>query len=82
MARCEVKQHDELIKPFIDIQKEINIKESQQNDEQIKKMKNRPNKGTTTATEEKKFLEINGIVSIFQMEAQKAQDSSCMHYVS
>lgn len=58
------------------------MKESQQNDEQIKKMKNRPNKGTTTATEEKKFLEINGIVSIFQMEAQKAQDSSCMHHVS
>lgn len=55
LARCEVKQHDELTKPFIDIQKEINIKESQQNDEQIKKMKNRPNKGTTTATEKKEI---------------------------
>lgn len=47
--------NDELIQPFIDIQKEINIKESQQNDEQIKKMKNRPNKGTTTATEKKEI---------------------------
>lgn len=56
MARCEVKQHDEMIKPFIDIQKEINIKESQQNDEQIKKLKSRLNKGTATAAEEKKFL--------------------------
>lgn len=82
LAKCEVKQQDKLIKPFIDLPEGINIKESQQNDEQIKKMTNRPNKGTTTATEEKKFLEINGIVSIFQMEVQKAQDSSCMHHVS
>lgn len=56
LARCEVKQHDELVKPFIDLPEEINIKESQQHDEQIKKLKNRLNKGTATATEEKKFF--------------------------
>ncbi|XP_065928361.1 uncharacterized protein [Magallana gigas] len=62
LARCEVKQHDELVKPFIDLPEEINIKDSQQHDEQIKKLKNRLNKGTATATEEKKFLEIDGLM--------------------
>eukprot|EP00105_Crassostrea_gigas_P025107 XP_011445573.1 PREDICTED: uncharacterized protein LOC105340996 [Crassostrea gigas] len=62
LARCEVKQHDKLVKPCIDLPEEINIKESQQHDEQIKKLKNRLNKGTATATEEKKFLEIDGLM--------------------
>lgn len=35
LAKCEVKQQDKLIKPFIDLPEGINIKETQQNDEQI-----------------------------------------------
>ncbi|XP_052710929.1 uncharacterized protein LOC128185352 [Crassostrea angulata] len=62
LARCEVKQHDELVKPFIDLPEGINIKESQQHDKQIKKLKNRLNKGTATATGEKRFLEIDGLM--------------------
>lgn len=62
LAKCEVKQHDEILKPFIDLPEDIDVRESQMNDEQIKKLKDRLRKGTATATEEKKFLEIDGLV--------------------
>lgn len=33
LAKCEVKQPDELLKPFIDLPKDIDVRESQKNDE-------------------------------------------------
>lgn len=62
LAKCEVKQPDEILKPFIDLPEDIDVRESQMSDEQIKKLKDRLKKGTATATEEKKFLEIDGLM--------------------
>lgn len=62
LAGCQVKQKDELIKPFLDLPKEINIQEAQKNDVQIRKLRNKLTKGTATVTEEKKFLEIEGLM--------------------
>jgi hypothetical protein len=56
LAACQVKQSDELLKPFIhvDLPQEINIREAQRNDDQIRNLRNRLAKGTATVTEEKK----------------------------
>lgn len=53
--------HEELIKSFIGLSEEKK-KESQQNDEQIKKRKSWLSKGTALATEEMKFLELDGLM--------------------
>lgn len=60
LAKCKVRQPDEVIEPFIAVPEDVDVKESQTNDEQIKKLKDRLKKGT--ATEEKKFLEIDGLM--------------------
>lgn len=62
MAKCEVIEHDELIKPFIDLPREINIKESQRNDGQIQKIRSRLKKEKATVTEERIFLEVDGLM--------------------
>lgn len=46
LAKCQGKQHDEMIKPFIDLPEQVNTKESQQNDRQIKKLKNKLQRNT------------------------------------
>jgi hypothetical protein len=56
LPTCKVKKSDELLKPFIDLPQEINIREAQTNDDQIRKLRNRLAKGTATSTEEKKVL--------------------------
>lgn len=58
LIKCEARQHDELIKPLIDLPEDVNIKESQENDEQITKLKNWLYKGNATTTKEKKLIEI------------------------
>lgn len=51
-----------MINPFFHLPENINFKKSQQNDEQVKKLKNRLNKGLATATEDKKFLVIDSLM--------------------
>ena len=62
LAACQVKQRDELLIPFIDLPQEIDIREAQKNDDQIRKLRNRLAIGTATVTEEEKFLEIEGFM--------------------
>lgn len=78
LAKCEVKL-EELMKPFVDLPEEVVIKESQQDDEQIKKLKYLLIKGTATATEEKKFLEIDGL--IFYLSDGDSEDPKIRLYV-
>jgi hypothetical protein len=62
LAACQVKHSNDLLKPFIDLPQEINNQEAQKKDVQIRKLRNRLTKGTATVTEEKKFLEIEGLM--------------------
>jgi hypothetical protein len=62
LAACQVKQSDEVLKPFINLHQEIDIQEARKNYVQIWKLRNRLTKRKATVTEEEKFLEIEGLM--------------------
>jgi hypothetical protein len=78
LAACRVKQSDEVLKPFIDLPQEINLREDQKNDDQIRKLRNRLAKGTATVTEDRNSLKLKALCTIFPMETPSLPNLDCI----
>ena len=56
-AKCELQEHEDLVKPFVDLPEDINILKEQNSDSTLSELKSRIETGKATKTESEKYLE-------------------------